>query len=99
MNSRTRTEVVSRDGILKLLSEKEVAQVSTAETGPRLSDGDEYLDLEHLEQGVRRAPEMAAPTDLVLPRKSVHEKTWNRILAHLATHDQQAAAPQTTWLA
>jgi hypothetical protein len=93
MNSETRTEVVTRDSVLKLLSDEEVARVSTAETAPRLSDGDEFLDLEHLELGVRRSLEAATPMAHVLPRKSVQEKTWNRILAHLATPDQWAAKP------
>ena len=88
MNSDTRTELVTRDSVMKLLSDEEVARVSAAEATPRLSNGDEYLDLEHLEQGVRRAPEKTAPMGHVLPRKSVHEQTWSRILAHLATPDQ-----------
>ncbi|MGD0835557.1 MAG: hypothetical protein ABSB49_02810 [Polyangia bacterium] len=88
------TELVTRDSVLKLLSEEELAQVSTAESAPPLSDGEEYLDLEHLERGVRRAPEVVPPTALVLPRRSVQEKRWNRILAHLARHDQQARAPE-----
>ena len=47
MNTQ-RSQYVTRDSILKLLSDDEVASVSTAETAARLTDGDEYLDLEHL---------------------------------------------------
>jgi hypothetical protein len=72
-----------RDGILNLLSDDEVARVSTAETPPRLLDGDEYIDLGQLEKGVRRADGTATPMGRVLPRKAVHELTWSKIVAHL----------------
>ena len=47
---------VTRDTILKLLSDEENARVATGEAGARLSEGDEYLDLLHLDQGVRCGP-------------------------------------------
>ena len=80
-----RTEYTTRDNILKLLSDDEVARVSTAETAASLSDGDEYLDLEQLEQGVQRARRTATPMGRVLPRKVVHADTWSKILTQLAT--------------
>jgi hypothetical protein len=83
MKNDNRTEYVTRDVILKLLSDDEVARVSSAETAARLSDGDEYLDLEHLGQGVRRAVGTAAPMGRVLPRKAVQEGTWTKILTQL----------------
>jgi len=43
MNNDLRTENVTRENVLKLLSDNEVASVSTAETAPRLLDGEEYL--------------------------------------------------------
>jgi len=58
MNNDLRTETVTRDNVLKLLSDDEVASVSTAETAPRLLDGEEYLDLEHLDRGVQRQPSL-----------------------------------------
>jgi hypothetical protein len=91
MNPNRQTEVVTRDSVLRLLSEKELAHVSTAESGPSLPDGEEYLDLGHLERGVRRALEKVPPTALVLLRRSVHEKRWNLILAHLARHMPKAS--------
>ena len=78
-----RSENTIRENILKLLSDEELARVSTAETAAHLPDGDEYLDLEHLAHGVRRAPGRAAPMGSVLPRKAVHESTWSKILAQL----------------
>lgn len=89
--THAREELATRDSILKLLSDDEVAGVSTAETAPRLSDGDEYLDLEQLDQGVRRARGTATPMGRVLPRKAVHESTWRKILTRLP-----APRPPTT---
>ena len=84
MNTELRTEYVTRDSVLKLLSDNELARVSTAETAARLSDGDEYIDLEQLEHGVRRAIGTTTPMARMLPRKAVHESTWTKILTHLA---------------
>ena len=83
--NEVRAEYVTRDSILKLLSDDEVAHVSTAETADRLVSGDEYLDLGQLERGVRRAPDTATPMGRVLPRKAVREDTWAKIVTHLAT--------------
>ena len=74
------TEYATRDRILQLLSDDEVSSVSTAETAARLSDGDEYLDLEQLDQGVQRAHGTTTPMGRVLPRKAVHANTWSKIL-------------------
>jgi hypothetical protein len=81
----TRSEYLTRDRVLKLLSDQEVASVSTAETADRLADGDEYLDLEHLHDGVQRAGSSAAPMGRVLPKKAIHESTWDKLLQQLAT--------------
>ena len=69
---------------MNLLSDDEVTKVSTAETAARLSDGDEYVDLEQLCDGVRRAPSTSTPMGRVLPRSAVHQDTWNKILSQLA---------------
>jgi uncharacterized membrane protein len=84
-----------RDAVMKLLSDEEVATVSIAETAPRLAEGDEYLDLEQLELGVRSArggAAVATPMGHVLPRKAVNPDTWSRILSQL----KQAPAATTT---
>lgn len=85
MKTDKRSEYLTRSGILSVLSDDEVARVSTAETAASLSEGEEYLDLEHLEQGVRRA-KRGAPADLgnVLTKSAVERDTWNRILTKLA---------------
>ena len=75
---------LTRDAILKLLSDDEVARVSMREAGPPLLEGDEYVDLEHPYEGVRR---MKATTRItmgeVLPRSMVEDATWSRVCARL----------------
>ncbi len=80
-----RTEYVTRDSILKLLTASELAAVSTAEAGPRLSSGDEYLDLAHLDLGVRHATGTVAPMTTLLAKKTVSEATWTKIVDQLVT--------------
>ena len=84
MKNDKRTEYVVRDRILKLLSAAELASVAKAEGEARLADGDEYIDLEQLEQGVRQVPVAGTPTSRMLPRKAVREDTWMKILAVLS---------------
>ncbi len=83
MTGDKRTAYVTRESVLKLLSNEEVARVSTAETAPRLPAGDEFVDLEHLDKGVQRADGIAPPMGHVLPKKAVHPDTWSKILTHL----------------
>jgi hypothetical protein len=70
---------------MKLLSDEEIARVSTTEAGTPLSDGEEYLDLKHCEAGMHSAKATTPPTGHILSRNSVREKTWNAILAILAS--------------
>ena len=92
MKNDTRTEYMTRDAILKLLTDAEVASVSTAETAERLPEGDEFVDLKQFDQGVRRAAGSATPMGRVLPRKAVHEQTWNKIVALLPKQASPSAA-------
>jgi hypothetical protein len=85
MQTDTRKTYVARDTILKLLSDDEVARVSTAETAANLSAGEEYVDLEHLDDGVRRAGSANPPMGRLLPKKAVEEATWAKILMELPT--------------
>jgi len=84
MKNKQRKEYLLRNAVMNLLSDDEVTKVSTAETAARLSDGDEYVDLEQLCDGVRRAPSTSTPMGRVLPRSAVHQDTWNKILSQLA---------------
>jgi len=86
MNTDTkRSEYLTRDTILKLLSDDEVSRASSKEAGPSLLAGDEYLDLEHLSRGVQQ---MQAKTKIkmgeVLPRSAVGDATWSNICARLS---------------
>ena len=83
MKSGKETELVTRSTVLSMLSDVEVSLVSTAETSTRLANGEEYLDLNHLDQGVRRAGAGTMPMGSVLPKKSVRAATWDAIVARL----------------
>ena len=85
------TDYVTRDSIMKLLSDDEVARVSTAETALRLSEGEDYLDLERLDRGVQQALGLTPVVGRTLPRKAVHEITWIKIMAKLAAARDMAA--------
>jgi hypothetical protein len=84
MTNTARTELLTRENILKLLSDDEVSKVSTAEAGIHLAEGEEYLDLERLELGV-----LKASMGSVLPRKAVEPATWARILQMLSVFDRR----------
>jgi hypothetical protein len=86
MNSETKkADFNTRDALLKLLSEDEIARLSTNEAGPRLPDGDEYVDLEQIRKGVQLvAPYSIVRMGHVLPRSGVGAETWRKICARLA---------------
>jgi hypothetical protein len=53
MNSVPKSEHITRENILMLLSDDEVASVSNAETTARPVDyGEEYIDMGDLDQGI-----------------------------------------------
>jgi hypothetical protein len=83
MRNPTRSEYLTRDRVLKLLSDQDVAGVATAETSEPLTDGDEYLDLAQLHEGVQRAGSSAAPMGRVVPKKAVDGSTWAKLLTQL----------------
>ena len=84
MTKSTRADLITRDTILMLLTDDETARVSTAEAASGLVDGAEYLDLEHIDQGVRRAnTDTKATMGHVLPRSAVSAETWGKILTHV----------------
>jgi len=91
MTQNKHADYIARDGILKLLSDDEIASVSVAQTAVKLSSGDEYIDLKHLDQGVRCAATAATAMGHVLPRKSVRADTWTKILTRLPADPAGAA--------
>jgi hypothetical protein len=80
MKNAQRKQDFTRAGILKRLSADEAASVHLAESAARLVDGEEYIDLKHLEKGVRRAHGSTTPRDRVLARRAVHSDTWSKIV-------------------
>ena len=83
MQTDNRADHVTREHILGLLSDLEVAKVSTAEPASKLADGEEFVDLERLSSGVQCAHGAGTPMGRVLPRKAVHQETWTKIVTQL----------------
>jgi hypothetical protein len=73
----------TRDAIWSLLSEQDVGRVSRREGGSVLIEGDEYLDLEHVHEGVRRKHTRGPTAGDVLPRNALEAATWSKICARL----------------
>jgi hypothetical protein len=86
MNKPTTKSILKREAIIKLLTDAEVAKVSTAEGAPRLVEGDEYVDLEDLDSGVQlvQATPRTAPGH-ALPRSAVSDATWAEIVKMVAS--------------
>jgi hypothetical protein len=84
MTEGAKKSALTREAILTLLSDAEVAKVSTAEDAPRLVEGDEYVDLENPGAGVRQvhANSHVNPGH-VLPRSSVSDTTWDKVVRAL----------------
>lgn len=85
VNNDKRDQYVARDELLKMLSDDEVASVCTAETKARLPAGDEFIDLAQLHKGVQKARTTATSLSSVLPRSAVQDRTWHKLVTHLAT--------------
>jgi hypothetical protein len=74
-----------RHAVLALLSDDEVARVSTLESELQLAPGEEYIDLARPERGALRVQASGAISMKdVLPRSAVSPETWSKIL--LAAH-------------
>ncbi len=81
MSPDLKKEMITREAILALLSDAEVAKVSRAEDAPRLIEGDEYVDLEHPAAGVRQVHATSPRAVHALPRSAVSEATWAKVVA------------------
>jgi hypothetical protein len=81
MSLDRKKEAITREAVLALLSDAEVAKVSRAEDVPRLIEGDEYVDLEDLAAGVKQVHEKSPRASHTLPRSAVSETTWAKIIA------------------
>ena len=73
---------LTRESILALLTDAEVAKISAAESAPRLVEGDDYLDLEDLAAGVQQVHAIPrAKTSHVVARSAVSDATWAKIVS------------------
>jgi hypothetical protein len=80
-----KTNALSREAILKLLTDEEVAKVSRAEDAPRLVEGDEYVDLTDVGSGIQLVQATPrTPAGHALPRSAVSEATWAKIVGVVA---------------
>jgi hypothetical protein len=80
MSPDAKKEAITREAVLLLLSDAEVARVSRAEDEPRLVEGDEYVDLEDLSAGVRQVHATSPRPRKALPRSAVSDATWGKIV-------------------
>ena len=85
MATQSKNPELTRDAILKLLTDVEVARISRAEGATRLIEGDEYIDLTDPAAGVQLV--QATPRDPAanaLPRSAVSDATWAKIVQTIA---------------
>jgi hypothetical protein len=83
MSTDAKKEVMTREAVLALLSDVEVAKVSRAEGEARLVEGDEYVDLEDLGAGVRQVHSKSSRPTSALPRSAVSDATWAKIVGYV----------------
>jgi len=85
---------------MKLLSDDEVARVSTAQTASHIPDGDEYVNLEQLDKGVQRALRFATTVPmgdvlgLLADRPRDAGAVRERITAYLAGVQERVQAAE-----
>lgn len=93
MTNNTGNSHLTRDTILKLLSNEELARVVTVASGASLAEGDEYLEIEQPNRGIRRSVGSSTlPAGRLLLRKAVLATTWQRILTLLAGRESNGAS-------
>ncbi len=96
MKDPTRAGFVQRETIIELLTDDEASQVSKAETAVKLTEGEEFIDLQRLDRGVRRANGVLVHMGNILSRKAVHERTWSTIVKLLAALPSVSPKPALT---
>ncbi len=75
----------TKEEILDLLSDNEVARVANVEANGALEDGAEFVDLDHVERGVQRVnAQTRNQVHTIVPRSAVSDETWRRIEDALA---------------
>jgi hypothetical protein len=87
MSNGSQIEQETRERILRLLSDDEIARASSAEATAAPLEGEEFLDLSDLSRGVRAAQNPTPGMSRLLLRRSVCQDTWNKILQQLRYHE------------
>ncbi|CAN5359814.1 hypothetical protein BH11MYX1_BH11MYX1_09790 [soil metagenome] len=85
MNPQIMKLAVTRETILNLLTDDEVANVSRDEGQARLARGDEFVDLAHLGLGIQKSQfiPLVEPGSAVA-QGSVSDATWRKIVTAVA---------------
>jgi hypothetical protein len=85
MKANSKPNLLTRDVILGLLTDAEVAKVSSAEDRPALIEADEYVDLLDLDAGIQQVQATPRTTPgHALPRSAVSDATWAKIVRAVA---------------
>jgi hypothetical protein len=73
--------LVRREDILNILSDAELEKVTSMEEPLKLQEGDEYIDLGHIDRGIQ---EVHAKSNInvgnIIPHSAVKEETWKKII-------------------
>lgn len=85
-------ETVTRDNLLGILNDEELARVRKPEPAALLLGGDEFIDLNEIDRGVQRAGEARRMQD-VLSRKAVHENTWRKVVTNMTARQAMTHVP------
>ena len=86
MTTHSKKNALTRETLLALLTDAEVAKVSMAEDAPRLIEGDEYVDLADPAAGVQQVQATPrTPPGEALPRSAVSDATWAKIVRVVAS--------------
>jgi hypothetical protein len=85
MTTTDKKNLHTRESILALLSDAEVAKVSSSEATKGPIEGDDYIDLEDPNSGVHQAhAKSPVARGAYLSRSAVSDATWQRIVKAVA---------------
>jgi len=79
----------TRDAVIALLGPDDAVRVQAAEAKANVGAGENYLDLHHLDHGVRCPAADATAITNVVPKSAVSDRLWQFLLAQ--TPQQQHA--------
>jgi hypothetical protein len=83
VKTESHTNLVTRDIILKLLSDNEEIGAARGDATMKLASGEQYIDLERLDRGVQYADVTITLRGRIVPRNGIHAPTWDAIMNEL----------------